>query len=297
MLGSQIIDMNRSISGADIGVPEIRTFGFVSFSKAVPTTDSWTSHKGPELVFMIEGQACWELESEALIPVSGGQFVLFPANKPHRIVNGLYPPSQCFWIVMSGPSHHDQPALLTREGLNDFQNYLGRRGLTHDIEQRCLDSIRELAELVNDPRIYTGSTLLIAEIRAQLHNVLVETWKAQDKRQAERHNSELVGDFLEALHKDPYAELHMAELAEKLGYSRSYLHNRFRKEVGMSPSDYAQRLRVKRCCQRLTSTAESVTDIAVEFGFGSSQYFSRVFKKYLGTTPSEYRNQMLIRDR
>ena len=64
----------------------------------------------------------------------------------------------------------------------------------------------------------------------------------------------------------------------------------------MSPSDYAQRIRIKRCCSKLATTEESVTEIAIEFGFGTSQYFSRVFKKYLGTTPSEYRQQMLIRE-
>jgi AraC-like DNA-binding protein len=295
MLGSQIIDLNRSIAGADIGVPEIRTFGFASFQQAVPTTDSWSSHRGPELVFMLEGEACWELEDELLVPVSGGQFVLFPAEKAHRIVNGLYPPSQSFWMVMAGPGHAT-PALLTADGLRDFQNYLGKRGLTHDIEPNCQTAIRELAELIDDPRIYTGSALLIAEIRAKLHVVLIEAWKAQDKRLGERHNSEVVEEFLQLLHGDPYAELNIGDVAGELGYSRGYLHDRFRKEVGMSPSDYAQRLRIKRCCQRLTATEESVTDIAIEFGFGSSQYFSRVFRKYVGTTPSEYRSQMLIRE-
>ena len=296
MLGSQILDLNSSITGADVGGPEIKSFGFASFQKAMATTDSWSSHTGPELVFVIEGEACWELESEALIPVSGGQFALFPANKKHRIVNGLYPPSHSFWIVMAGLSQVNDPALLSHEGLRDFQNYLGHRGLTHDIESRCMDSIAELGRLMSDPRIYTGSSLLIAEMRAQLHAVLVETWKAQDKKLADRSRSELVDEFLEVLHSDPDADLNIGQVASRLGCSRSYLHSRFRKEVGMSPSDYAQRLRIKRCCSKLATTEASVTDIAIEFGFGTSQYFSRVFKKYLGTTPSEYRQQMLIRE-
>jgi AraC-like DNA-binding protein len=296
MLGSQILDLNRSISGADIGVPEVRSFGFATFQQAMPTTDSWSSHNGPELVFVLEGEACWELETEALIPVSGGQFALFPANRPHRIVNGLYPPSHSFWMVMVGAGNGLQPALLTAEGLRDFQNYLGRRGLTHDIDVRCKDAIAELHRLINDPRVYTGSSLLIAEIRAQLHTVLVEAWKAQDKKLADRGNNELVGEFLEALHSNPDTELNIGEVANRLGFSRSYLHDRFRKEVGMSPSDYAQRLRIKRCCRRLITSRDPITEIAVEFGFGSSQYFSRVFKKYLGTTPTEYRQQMLARE-
>ena len=291
MLGSQQIDLTRTISGADINVPEVRSFGFAAFHKAIPTSDTWLAHKGPEIVYMIEGEACWELENEALIPASGGQFVLFPANKPHRIVNGLYPPSYSFWIVMSGPTT-TAPTLMTEDGLRDFQEYLGCRGLTHECEPKGLDTIRDLARLMADDRIYSGSSILIAEIRAKLHSVLIDTWKAQDRRLGERRNSDLVGDFLERLHEDPLAEITIGELAGSLGYSRSYVHDRFRKEVGMSPNDYAQRLRIKRCCQRLVATQQSVTDIAFEFGFGSSQYFSRVFRKYLGATPSEYRMQM-----
>ncbi len=295
MLGSQIIDMNISVSGLDIGVPEIRSFGFARFEKAVPTTDSWSSHRGPELVFMLKGEACWELEDETLTTITGGQFALFPAGKPHRIVHGLYPPSESFWLVLSGPTH-SQPSLLTADGLRDFQTYLGRCGLIHAVVPRCLETILELAAIMADDRIYSGSSLLIAEMRAKLHTILIETWKAQDM-QRDEPQSDLVAAFLRRLHSDPTAELNIGEEAETLGYSRSYLHSRFRREVGMSPSDYAQRLRIKRCCQRLVVGGESVTDIAMEFGFGSSQYFSRVFRKYLGTTPSEYRTQMQTRGR
>jgi AraC-like DNA-binding protein len=297
MLGSQILDLNHSVAGADIGAPEIKTFGFAKFAKAMPTADNWTAHAGPELVFVIEGEACWELEDEKLIPVSGGQFALFPAGKSHRIVNGLYPPSQSFWIVMARADSIAEPALLTRQGLRDFQNYLGCRGLTHDIAPRCLEAIGELHRLMSDPRMYVGSSLLIAEIRSQIHAILVEAWKAQDRKLADRANSALVNDFLKAVHDNPEVEFNIADLAARLGFSRSYLHNRFRREVGMSPGDYAQRLKIKRCCRRLAMTDASVTDIAVEFGFGSSQYFARVFKKHLGATPTEYRQQMLARGR
>jgi AraC-like DNA-binding protein len=58
----------------------------------------------------------------------------------------------------------------------------------------------------------------------------------------------------------------------------------------MAPNDYRQRLRIKRCCERLTKTSDSITAIGIESGFQSSQYFSRVFKKYVGLTPSDYRS-------
>ena len=57
----------------------------------------------------------------------------------------------------------------------------------------------------------------------------------------------------------------------------------------MAPNDYRQRVRIKRCCEKLAQTDETVTAIGISSGFGSSQYFSRVFKKYVGVTPTEYR--------
>ena len=50
-----------------------------------------------------------------------------------------------------------------------------------------------------------------------------------------------------------------------------------------------QRIRIKRCCEKLVQSEESITTIGIESGFGSSQYFSRVFKKYVGVTPTDYR--------
>ena len=54
-------------------------------------------------------------------------------------------------------------------------------------------------------------------------------------------------------------------------------------------NDYRQRVRIKRCCERLVQTDETVTTIGFSSGFGSSQYFARVFKKYVGVTPTAYR--------
>jgi AraC-like DNA-binding protein len=78
-------------------------------------------------------------------------------------------------------------------------------------------------------------------------------------------------------------------VAKRLGYGKSRLYSLFTHEVGMAPNDYRQRIRIKRCCERLTRTSDSITAIGIDSGFHSSQYFSRVFKKYVGVTPTDYR--------
>lgn len=76
------------------------------------------------------------------------------------------------------------------------------------------------------------------------------------------------------------------DVARQLGYGKSQLYSLFTREVGMAPYDYRQRLRIKRCCTRLIRTDDSITAIGIDGGFHSSQYFSRVFKKYVGVTLS-----------
>jgi AraC-like DNA-binding protein len=71
--------------------------------------------------------------------------------------------------------------------------------------------------------------------------------------------------------------------------SRARMFEIFKKETGLSPNDYLQRHRVDCCKELLSGTDRTITDIALETGFGSSQYFSRVFRKYCGLTPMEFR--------
>ena len=55
----------------------------------------------------------------------------------------------------------------------------------------------------------------------------------------------------------------------------------------MTPKAYLQRQRVNQARQLLQAPARTITDIAFASGFSSSQYFSKVFRKYVGATPSE----------
>ena len=244
------------------------------------------------MVFVLEGELFWELENEAIVPVYGGNFVLLPAGRQHRILNGLYPPSRSFWLILNDPAQNLAPALMTKNGLYDFNASLGRNGLTQKVSVRSLEAISGLSGLMSDTRIYTGSSLLIAELRSELNMVMVEAWKSQNEHPKRQTRSDLIEGFLAVFQENPESELNVSDVCNRLGYSRSFVHKHFREEVGMSPSDYMQRLRIKRCCTRLISTDASVTEVAFDFGFGSSQYFSRVFKKYIGTTPSGYREKM-----
>jgi AraC family transcriptional regulator len=63
--------------------------------------------------------------------------------------------------------------------------------------------------------------------------------------------------------------------------------------VGTSPYNYVLMLRVEEAKQRLSGTAESITEIALATGFGHAQHFSTSFRRATGETPSSFRQRAL----
>ena len=69
--------------------------------------------------------------------------------------------------------------------------------------------------------------------------------------------------------------------------SRTLLYEKTRKLLGMAPNDFIREMRMKQAKALLEEGSLSVTDVAVACGFSDVRYFSTVFKKYYGVSPSK----------
>lgn len=88
---------------------------------------------------------------------------------------------------------------------------------------------------------------------------------------------------------DLTADLSLRAQAEDLGVNASYLSSLFKKEVGTTYSDYVNKKRVEYAARLLKTTSFQVQSIAQQCGILDLNYFSKVFKKYMGLTPLKYR--------
>lgn len=84
----------------------------------------------------------------------------------------------------------------------------------------------------------------------------------------------------------------LAGMAERIGLSPAHLVAVFRAELGRSPLEHVTELRIAAACERLARTEASVTAVAHGLGFCSSQYFSAVFRRRRGCTPSAWRRRL-----
>jgi len=85
------------------------------------------------------------------------------------------------------------------------------------------------------------------------------------------------------------AQLSLQSLAEESGYSRVHFIRMFRASTGQSPHNYLLNMRVERARELLSNPALSLTEIALDCGFSSHSHMTRVFRQFLGVTPSEHR--------
>ncbi len=83
--------------------------------------------------------------------------------------------------------------------------------------------------------------------------------------------------------------LSVAEVAEKLSINPDYLRQLFVRWTGEPPLNYLIRKRLDAACDLLRLNQQSTAAIASRVGIRNPYYFSRLFRKRFGTTPSEYR--------
>ena len=86
-------------------------------------------------------------------------------------------------------------------------------------------------------------------------------------------------------------ELSIPRICKSFGISKSSLYLLSRDALGMGVTDYVRQRRVHRACDLLSEGEHSVGAVAESVGFADVGYFTKVFKKHMGCTPSEYRKK------
>jgi AraC-like DNA-binding protein len=81
------------------------------------------------------------------------------------------------------------------------------------------------------------------------------------------------------------------QMAEAACLSPSQFRRLFHEQMGLGPHDYLVHRRVENSKGMLLNSKKSVTDIALDLGFASSAHFAAVFRRFVGITPSQFREQ------
>jgi len=101
----------------------------------------------------------------------------------------------------------------------------------------------------------------------------------------------IIAPAIDYIDKHYREKISLVSLADLCGISPSYLSRLFKKVTGYKYAYYVNMVRIDHAKRLLTSTNKSVSDISLDLGFEDTGYFTKVFKKLEGVTPSHYRGE------
>ncbi len=83
------------------------------------------------------------------------------------------------------------------------------------------------------------------------------------------------------------------EIAASLGISTGYFRDKFRMAYGITPMQYLSQHKIRKAKELLANRSEKICDVAIKVGIPDRNVFRSTFRKFVGATPSEYRNMSL----
>ncbi len=95
----------------------------------------------------------------------------------------------------------------------------------------------------------------------------------------------------EYINEHYYENLTLNEVAEKAGITAGYLSTLFSQQMNCSFVDYLNEVRIEHACSYLQQNYFKTYEIAYKVGYNDEKYFSKVFKKIAGMSPSEYKRR------
>jgi two-component system response regulator YesN len=109
----------------------------------------------------------------------------------------------------------------------------------------------------------------------------------------EARYSATIKDAISYIYTHLHEAISMKQVAELLHLNASYFSVLFKEQTGVTFSDYLTRRRLQRAKELLVTTRMPIWEIAEHVGYQTAKYFVKVFKDNEGTSPSQYRHQVL----
>lgn len=152
----------------------------------------------------------------------------------------------------------------------------------------------ELLGNTDDSKLYNDTIKInLAKILLHLSNIYQNTLVKDNTLFANPDTRDRVDYCIKYIQENFSAAITMAELAEKLYVSETYLSRIFKKIMGTTPYNYLLNIRIINAKRLLESHCMSVSDVAASCGFNSLMAFSRAFKQIQGCSPKEYQMSLL----
>jgi AraC family transcriptional regulator of arabinose operon len=211
-------------------------------------------------------------------PMTTGHAIVLPANVRHRYWADVSDPWKIFWVHFTGARSRDYMAMLALTPQKPVCWLHDLPGVVEAFEE----TYRHARGGFTDIDLFGLSTGF-----ARLLGVCRLSQRALDVRR--RFAEEQVLKTVHYMAANLHRPLTLAQLAAIASWSPTHYSMVFRRQLNLSPVEYLLRLKIQRACERLRTTDASIADVALDIGYDDPFYFSRLFRRRVGTSPRTYR--------
>ncbi|HBA69625.1 MAG TPA: AraC family transcriptional regulator [Lachnospiraceae bacterium] len=131
----------------------------------------------------------------------------------------------------------------------------------------------------------------ISYISALEYSMIIDFTERVAKNKIPRGMSQEIFECIQFITQHINDPIQVSDVAEHIGKSRSYLCEKFKKELGFDVSRFIMRCKLEEAKSLLTYSNKALSEISNYLCFSSQSYFQNVFKKKYGLTPKQYRDQ------
>lgn len=285
---SELVDTpNRRVKDlTQEGIPEIPVLGM---NRSVQTTEGsiFHRHRCLEITYCAQGSVKFDCGGRAYSIIAGNVFISRPEDA-HRL-RGNPKGAKLYWIFLALPARGER--LL---GLDSAESAwlvkalkaLPRKAFSAPLEVGS--GYERLFRILDTEKPRSVARRLKLQAAAvQLLIALAEAGATATEGVRDVRFQTLV----DRMRREPKKAFSMDEVAAELRCSPNTVRTRFKKYTGVSPQSFMMRCRIHRAQDFLREGGKSVTEIAAELGFSSSQNFAIRFRQETGKSPTEWQRE------
>ncbi|MBB6519759.1 AraC family transcriptional regulator [Pseudoteredinibacter isoporae] len=234
-------------------------------------------HDNQLLLYCTAGSGYLQLGDQASERIQRGQLIALPKGQPHKYWADQQTPWSIYWLHFEGELAEQLMGLLSPTG----------KGSIHKIgtKPQVLAGFEALFDVRYTATSRTGFIHGCHQTQ-QLISLLAVLARQSRLESKQAINMEKVEAFMQ---QHLHSNFSLDELAQHMRRSKFHFSKVFKELTGQSPMQYFIAIKMQHACSLLDSSGQSVKRISASLGYDDAYYFSRLFKKQIGLSPSDYR--------
>ncbi len=281
--------------GYDITVGDLNPTLLFSGKYYMKNTNDEHSHDSAEIVCILSGEQQFSVEGVVLDVSAGDIIILNPGVRHRSIVTNEEEPALVFFAGFTDFCFKNMPpnSIILPEGMHVLHT---KGQLRQNAIGLCLDMVAE-QYTHQIGQYFMQKSYLIQLLMLIMRQILAPLEYNQTSCHFETYHKSYVVNEIRTYLNDHYTEKISLDLIAKNMYlSSAYISKIFKEETGEAPINYLIKLRLEKAREQLENHSESsVKTISTSVGYDDVYYFSKLFKKYYGKSPLNYRNEFRIR--